>query len=128
MSDINKKSENNIIFAHMGIRKIEELILPKSILDLDKEYFSFSVTGNGMINIGIQDGDIVVFETTDFLENGDIGCFIVDGQPMCKRYFFNKEYNLHILQFEDGKQAPILVNNKQNFKILGKLAMKMNRM
>ena len=67
MSDINKKSENNIIFAHMGIRKIEELILPKSILDVDKEYFSFCVTGNGMINIGIQDGDIVVFETTDFL-------------------------------------------------------------
>lgn len=116
-----------IIYQDMDIKDIDYISLPKYMIDDGKQHFAFSVKGNGMINVDIKDGDSVIFTATNSLEDGDIGCFIVDGQPMCKRYFYNKKYKLHILQFEDGKQAPILVNEKQEFKILGKLAMKINK-
>ena len=120
----NKK----IVFQDMNIREIEYISFPKHMIDENKEYFCFSVSGNGMINVGIKDNDIVVFEAVDYLDDADIGCVIVDGQPMCKRYFYNKDYRLHILQYEDGKQPPILVDEKQSFKILGKLVMKLNKL
>lgn len=121
------KDNRSVIFGNTNIRQVGTVELPPYLFNKNKDYFSFNVSGNGMINIGIRDGDAVIFEYTDHLENGEVGCMLVDGQPICKRYFYNKDYKLHVLQYEDGKQAPILVNENQDFKILGKLFMKLNK-
>lgn len=121
------KNKKDIIFGDTNIREINSIAMPKHLFNEDKEYFSFIATGNGMINAGIKDNDIVIFEITNEIKDGEIGCFTVDEKAICKRYFYNNEYNLHILQYEDNKHPPILVNNKQKLRVLGKLYMVINK-
>lgn len=121
------KNKKDIIFGDTNIREIDSIAMPEHLFNEEKNYFSFVATGNGMINAGIKDNDIVIFEITDEIKNGEIGCFTINGKPICKRYFYNQEHSLHVLQYEDSKQAPILVNDNQEFKILGKLFMILNR-
>jgi len=95
----------------------------------DSNEFTIGTKGNGMVNAGIQSGDILTFEYTDTLLDGEIGAFVADGyEPMIKRFFHDKKHKMYILQYEDGKQAPILINDDDSsFRILGRLVLIVKR-
>lgn len=55
-----------------------------------KQYFAQIADGDSMINAGIEDGDVLVFESCDVPEDNVIGVFCVDNDKcFCKRYKFS---------------------------------------
>lgn len=101
---------------------IEYIPLPTEKLSKGKEYFGQYASGDSMINAGIIDGDIIVFEKTNIIETGKIGCFCIDENiATCKR--FNKTDSSIILMPANDKHMPIIVDIMSDcFKVIGKLA------
>ena len=106
---------------------IEEYIsLPESLLSSRKDYFCQYADGDSMIDENIQSGDLIIFEKTQQLNNGDVGCFgIEDNIATCKKYFNDSKQHCIILQPANDKYSPIIINeyNYHEFKIIGKLAL-----
>ena len=106
---------------------IEEYIsLPESLLNSRKDYFCQYANGDSMKDESIHSGDLIIFEKTQSLNNGDIGCFSVeDNVATCKKYYRDNTQNCVILQPANDKYSPIIINeyNYQSFKIIGKLAL-----
>lgn len=107
--------------------QIEEYIsLPESLLSSTKDYFCQYANGDSMKDESIHPGDLIVFEKTQNLNNGDIGCFTVeDNIATCKKYFHDRKNNCVILQPANDKYTPIIINefNYQSFRIIGKLSL-----
>lgn len=83
----------------------------------DKELFILKVSGESMINIGINDGDLAIVEKTHIANNGDIIVALIDNHATIKRFFKEKD---HIrLQPENDTMSPIIISE---CLILGKLA------
>lgn len=106
---------------------IEEYIsLPESLLNPRKDYFCQYANGDSMQDESIRPGDLIIFEKTQALNNGDIGCFgIEDNIATCKKYYRDHANNCVILQPANDKYSPIIINeyNYHSFKIIGKLAL-----
>lgn len=106
---------------------IEEYIsLPESLLNPRKDYFCQYANGDSMKDESIRPGDLIIFEKTQSLNNGDIGCFSVeDNVATCKKYYRDNTQNCVILQPANDRYSPIIINeyNYQSFKIIGKLAL-----
>jgi repressor LexA len=74
------------------------------------------VSGESMINIGINDGDLAIIEQSDSASNNDIVVALIDNEATIKRFFKEKD---HIrLQPENDTMDPIIV---PDCSILGKL-------
>lgn len=103
---------------------IEYISLPDTILKPNKEYFANYAKGDSMIGAGINDGDLLVFEKTNVLDNGNIGAFCVDNEEaICKR-FRKSEQGLIMLLPANEKYNPIIIDvNDTCFRIVGKLAL-----
>lgn len=106
---------------------IEEYIsLPESLLNPRKEYFCQYANGDSMKDESIHSGDLIIFEKTQNLNNGDIGCFSIDDNiATCKKYFKDNSQNCIVLQPANDKYSPIIINeyNYQTFHIIGKLSL-----
>ena len=90
--------------------------LPLDFIKHNNELFMLRVSGNSMINAGINDGDLAIIEKTQHASNGDIVVALIDESSTIKRFF--KE-NDHIrLQPENDAMLPMIVDD---CKILGKL-------
>ena len=90
--------------------------LPLDFIKHNNELFMLRVSGNSMINSGINDGDLAIIEKTQHASNGDIVVALIDDSSTIKRFF--KE-NDHIrLQPENDAMLPMIVDD---CKILGKL-------
>lgn len=103
---------------------IEYISLPDTILKPNKEYFANYAKGDSMIGAGINDGDLLVFEKTNALDNGSIGAFCVDNEEaVCKR-IRKSEQGLIMLLPANEKYDPIIVDVENTcFRIVGKLAL-----
>lgn len=103
---------------------IEYISLPDTILKPNKEYFANYAKGDSMIDAGINDGDLLVFEKTNILENGNIGAFCINNEEaVCKR-FRKSEQGLIMLLPANEKYDPIIIDVKDTcFRIVGKLAL-----
>lgn len=103
---------------------IEYISLPDTILKPNKEYFANYAKGDSMIGAGINDGDLLVFEKTNVLDNGGIGAFCVDNEEaVCKR-IRKSEQGLIMLLPANEKYDPIIVDVENTcFRIVGKLAL-----
>ena len=103
---------------------IEYISLPDTILKPNKEYFANYAKGDSMIDAGINGGDLLVFEKTNVLDNGNIGAFCVDyEEAICKR-FRKSEQGLIMLLPANEKYNPIIIDvNDTCFRIVGKLAL-----
>lgn len=103
---------------------IEYISLPDTILKPNKEYFANYAKGDSMIDAGINGGDLLVFEKTNVLDNGNIGAFCVDNEEaVCKR-FRKSEQGLIMLLPANEKYNPIIIDvNDTCFRIVGKLAL-----
>lgn len=90
--------------------------LPLEFVKHDKELFMLKVSGDSMIEAGIQNGDLAIIEKSNIAINGDIVVALIDNEATIKRFFMEKT---HIrLQPENSTMEPIIVDS---CKILGKL-------
>ena len=55
--------------------------------DQKEDCFAAEAKGNGMINAGISDGDILFFLKTDKFRSGEIVAVTVNGESMVRRIF-----------------------------------------
>lgn len=101
---------------------IDYISLPDTILNPSKKYFAQYAKGDSMVDANIHDGDLLIFEMTNILENGQIGCFCVDNNDaMCKK-FYKSDGGFITLQPANDKYSPVVVTvENQCFRILGKL-------
>ena len=90
--------------------------LPLDFIKHNNELFMLRVSGNSMINAGINDGDLAIIEKTQHASNGDIVVALIDESSTIKRFF--KENNHIRLQPENDAMLPMIVDD---CKILGKL-------
>lgn len=120
----NNISCGNGIFVDDNIE--EYLALPTSLLSINKEYFCQYASGDSMIDENINSGDLIIFEKCDHLQNGDIGCFILeDNIATCKKFYRDVNNQCIILQPANSNYLPIIVNHENiyQFRILGKLSL-----
>lgn len=109
---------------------IEEYItLPESLLKPNKEYFCQYASGDSMIDENIKPGDLLVFEKTQTIENGQVGCFCIDDNvATCKKFYKDDASAIITLQPANSKYAPIIVTvETMNFHIIGKLSLVINK-
>ena len=89
---------------------------PEYIHNTNNQTFMLRVKGESMINIGINDGDLLIVEQCSSASNRDIVVALIEDGATVKRYF--KE-NGHIrLQPENDYMDPIIV---EHCDILGKV-------
>lgn len=102
---------------------IEYISLPDSILNPNKEYFAQYAKGDSMIEANINDGDLLIFEKCQHLENGQIGCLCIDeNEAVCKKYYYDQSTGIITLQACNHNYSPIVIALENVcFKVLGRL-------
>ena len=108
---------------------VEDYIsIPASMLNRRKKYFANYAQGDSMIGQNIFDGDLVIFEHCNTLENGQIGSFSLDGEDAtCKIFKRDTKSGLIMLLPANNKYDPIpITSDNTDFRILGKLALVIN--
>ena len=100
---------------------IDYIAVPDDNLNPNSEYFAQYAKGDSMINAGIGDGDVIVFEKTNILEDNKIGCFCIDeGIATCKKFKRGSSY-IQLIPM-NPKYDPIVIDlENENFRIVGKL-------
>lgn len=100
----------------LATENIEEVLpLPYDLVRFE-DVFMLTVTGNSMIDAGINNGDYVIIKQQPSAENGDIVAALLDDEATIKRFF--KEKECVRLQPENPKYAPIFT---KEVIILGKV-------
>ena len=100
---------------------IEDYIsIPNRYVNHNKEYFAMTAKGDSMIGKGILEGDVLVFEKCQTLENGQVGCFCIDDNyAVCKIY--RNVNGMVFLESANDKYDPIIIDVlSECFKIIGK--------
>lgn len=108
---------------------IEYITLPESLLSSNKEYFCQYAKGDSMVNENINEGDLLIFEKTTQINNGQIGCFCIDENvATCKKFYKDDLSAIITLQPANTKYAPIIVTvETMNFHVVGKLSLVINK-
>jgi len=104
---------------------IDNITLPESLLNKNKDYFCQYADGDSMIGENINPGDLLVFEKAQTIENGQIGCFCIDDNiATCKKFYKDDASAIITLQPSNNKYSPIIVTiETMNFHVVGKLAL-----
>lgn len=100
---------------------IEDYIaVPDKYLKPGREYFANTASGDSMIGKGIKEGDVLVFEKSNVVENGQIGAFCVDeSQAVCKTYR-SLPNGMIMLESANEKYDPIIVDLAEEcFRVIG---------
>lgn len=108
----------------------EYIALPESLLSPNKDYFCQYASGDSMTGENINQGDLIVFEKSNRIQNGEIGCFTLDDNiATCKKFYYDHKNQCIILQPANPDYAPIVVNqeNQTNFRTIGKLCLVINK-
>ncbi len=86
----------------------------------DNEVFMLTVSGESMVDAGINDGDKIIVHRGLAAENGDIVVALVrEEAATVKRFYINQDGTVR-LQPENGTMAPIIVKRSE-VEIIGKL-------
>lgn len=96
-----------------------KLTLDQSLLGTKNDCFALKVRGDSMINAGIFEGDVVVIYPKKEVANGDIVVALIDSEATMKRY--QRDGNRIYLIPENDMYQPIIVENKEDFSIVGKV-------
>jgi repressor LexA len=95
------------------------LLIDNSLIRKGFKYFGLKVRGESMIDAGILEGDTVIVKSQKEATNNDIIIAMVDNDTTVKR--FSKRNNQVELIPENKNFQPIIVNDKNDFSILGKV-------
>lgn len=100
---------------------LEYIPIPAKGMSNPDNYFCQIARGDSMIDAGISDGDLLIFEKTSTVNSGMIGCFCInDDQAVCKKYIIQN--NIILLRPMNSEYDPIIVDPSNTcFKCVGKL-------
>ncbi len=114
--------------AYIDEAAADFITIPGSMLRTNKEYFANYASGDSMINQNINDGDLMIFERVNTIENGQVGSFILDGQEAtCKIFKRDSKTGLIMLLPANNAYDPIAIEkDNANFRVVGKLALVIN--
>lgn len=91
----------------LAVESIDEMIpLPLNWFN-NGSYFILKVKGDSMINAGILDKDLIVFEQTSYAQNGDIVAALIDEDHATVKRFFREADGRIRLQPENEFYDPI---------------------
>lgn len=91
----------------LAVESIDEMIpLPLNWFN-NGSYFILKVKGDSMIDAGILDKDLIVFEQTSYAQNGDIVAALVDEDYATVKRFFREDDGRIRLQPENQFYEPI---------------------
>lgn len=104
------------------------ITIPSSMLRPNKEYFANYASGDSMINQNINDGDLIIFERCNEINNGQVGSFIIgDEDATCKIFKRDNKTGLIMLLPANNAYDPIPISpENQDFRVVGKLALVIN--
>lgn len=74
------------------------------------ELFALKIRGESMINAGILDGDFVIVEKTQYVDNGEIAAVMVDNEEATVKRFYREDGHYR-LQPENDSMEPIIADN-----------------
>lgn len=101
----------------LAVENIEDTFsIPLNFVKNNNDLFILNVSGESMIEAGIQDGDLAIIEKTEDASNGDIVVALIENEATLKRFF--KETDHIRLQPENSAMEPIIV---KDCAILGRL-------
>ena len=100
---------------------VDTVILPKYMLNPDRDYFAICIRDNSVVDANLKKGDIAVFEKAKFLYSEQIGLFLI-GNEVCCRYYVNEKKNIRLLALNTDYGS----FENTSFIILGKLALKIS--
>ena len=89
--------------------------LPANFMSTNSPVFMLRVNGESMINVGINDGDMLIVEQACTAQNGEIAVVLIDSEATVKTFY--KEKSRYRLQPENSSMAPIYVDHCE---IIGK--------
>ena len=100
---------------------IDYVAVPSNIVRT-KDCFAVPANGDSMINIGINDGDTLIFKKTEAYEDNDIVAVCIDTEEiaLCKRVKVVNEDSI-LLMSENNKYSPILIDKNKKARVIGKL-------
>lgn len=102
------------------------LYIPDKFLRKGKEYYAVTAHGDSMVGKGIKSGDILVFEKTQILDNGEVGSFCIDENDAVCKVFRKLSTGIVLLESANDKYAPIEIDVSQDtcFRIIGRYKFK----
>lgn len=106
--------------------QVEDYIaVPDKYIKPGRDYFANTASGDSMIGKGIKDGDVLVFEKTNIIENGEIGAFCVgESEAVCKT-FRKLPSGIILLESANEDYEPIEVDlTDECFRVIGKYKFK----
>lgn len=100
---------------------IDYVAVPSNIVRT-KDCFAVPANGDSMINIGINDGDTLIFKKTEAYEDNDIVAVCIDTEEiaLCKRVKVISDESI-LLMSENNKYSPILIDKNKKARVIGKL-------
>ncbi|GHV25082.1 LexA repressor [Spirochaetia bacterium] len=94
------------------------VVLHRSMLKKNRDYFALRVRGDSMEGKGIMDGDTAIIEKRETVKNGEIAVIMVDDAVTIKTFY--RESARIRLQPANPKYPPIYYS--QDLRVLGRLA------
>jgi len=111
------------VAAGLPITAIENmegsLVVDPAFLKRAEDAFALRVKGDSMINIGINDGDLVIVSPNEQTRNGDIVVAMLNDEATVKRFeVVNKKIKLIA---ENSAYLPIEIKSEDDFNLIGKV-------
>lgn len=101
------------------------IVVPDRYIQRNKEYFANTARGDSMIGKGIKNNDVLVFEKTTFIENGEVGAFCIDESEAVCKIFRKLSSGIVLLESANPSYDPIEIDIMNNcFKVVGKYKFK----
>lgn len=103
---------------------IEDYIaVPNRFVKPNKTYFANYACGDSMIGKGITDGDVLVFEHTQVLDNGQIGAFCINNENAVCKIFRRLSSGIVLLESANSAYEPIEIDVMKDdcFRVIGRL-------
>lgn len=100
--------------------------VPQNMLRQNKDYFGMYAKGDSMIGKNINDGDLLIFEKSQFINNKQVGCFCIDENTATCKVFQKTNDMIYLYPANNDYQPiPIAIENTM-FHVVGILAFVLN--
>ncbi len=97
----------------------EHISVPLNLLKRGGQHFALRVNGESMIDDGILDGDLAIIQAQSSANTGQTIVAVIDGEATLKKFY--KKKGMVELHPANSTMTPILVNDQQDLKIVGRL-------
>ena len=94
----------------------------RSLVGRTTRLFALHVRGDSMIKAGIYDGDIAIALQQSVADHGDVVIALLGDEATVKRFY--RKNKVIILQPENDTMQPIKINGGSDFKIFGKVTLR----